>query len=303
MKTPLSNRAPWLLALALLISFNVAAQNAKMDPKPVIFAVTYNGSTIEPIAYIENRNLTSVEGGDGPEQSPVSILDVYFKPRTTYSLIFGGAPVGEVQVKRTHPPGECSGNSTDVSVKANGATLKGFVMALATNSGSKLPSAGYRRRPTQAERSEIEGLVRAEFVKQKAPVNSIGHLRSHNLTAVDVDRDGIAEFIGSYWIAPNKAECRLLFFIAEKVKTGKYYLPLKEHEVYKATDIMSGDSADLDEGVYHELLLDVFDYDGDGVSEIFTTTQAFEGRNFHVYRRDGVQWVKSFETYNYRCGY
>ena len=167
MKTPLSNKAPWLLALALLISFNVAAQNAKMDPKPVIFAVTYNGSTIEPIAFIENRNLNSVEGGDSSEQSPVSFLDVYFKPRTTYSLIFGGAPVSEVQVKRTHPPGECSGSSTDVSVRANGATLKGFVMALATNSGSKLPSAGYRRRPTQAERSEIEGLVRAEFVKQK----------------------------------------------------------------------------------------------------------------------------------------
>lgn len=303
MKTPSFKRAPWLFALALFISLPVVAQNANPESKPVIFAVLFGGSTIEPIAYIENGKLTQAEGGDSERSLISSFSEAYYKPRMAYTLIFGGAPAGEVEVRRTYPLGECSGNSTDVSTKAKSATLKGFVMALATNSGSTLPSAGFRRRPTQAERAEVEGLVRAAFVKQKVAVKSTGQLRSHNLTAVDVDRDGNAELIGSYWIAPNKDERRLLFFVAQKDETGKYYFPVSEYEVFKAADIMSGDTADLDEGVLHELLIDVLDYDGDGVSEIFTTTQAFEGRNFHVYRRDGDKWVKIFENYNYRCGY
>jgi hypothetical protein len=51
------------------------------------------------------------------------------------------------------------------------------------------------------------------------------------------------------------------------------------------------------------LLLDIFDTDGDGVSEIFTIDQAFEGNNFNVYKRDKDEWSKILETYNYHCGY
>ena len=59
----------------------------------------------------------------------------------------------------------------------------------------------------------------------------------------------------------------------------------------------------VDEGVYHELLLDAFDYNGDGVAEIFTYTQSFEGSGFSVYNRDGGKWTKVFDGSNYHCGY
>jgi hypothetical protein len=67
--------------------------------------------------------------------------------------------------------------------------------------------------------------------------------------------------------------------------------------------MMSSDLKDVDAGRGAELLLDVLDYDGDGVKELFTITQAFEGNNYYVYKRDGVTWKKVHETYVYRCAF
>ena len=66
---------------------------------------------------------------------------------------------------------------------------------------------------------------------------------------------------------------------------------------------MSGDIKNVDEGVYHELLLDAFDYDGDGTSNVFTYVQSFEGAGFNVYNKSGGKWIKAFEGSNYHCGY
>ena len=66
---------------------------------------------------------------------------------------------------------------------------------------------------------------------------------------------------------------------------------------------MSGEIKSVDDGVYHELLLDVLDYDGDGKSDVFTYTQSFEGAIFNVYKTSGKRWTKAFEFSNYHCGY
>jgi hypothetical protein len=55
--------------------------------------------------------------------------------------------------------------------------------------------------------------------------------------------------------------------------------------------------------VYHELLLDVYDYDGDGKNEIFTYEQSFEGAGFTAYKKSGSKWTKAIEVANYHCGY
>ncbi|NJM54148.1 MAG: hypothetical protein HC846_12660 [Blastocatellia bacterium] len=66
---------------------------------------------------------------------------------------------------------------------------------------------------------------------------------------------------------------------------------------------MSQDIKDLDRGVYHELLLDILDFNNDGVAEIFTYIQSFEGAGFTAYRRNEGVWEKEVETSNYHCGY
>ena len=95
----------------------------------------------------------------------------------------------------------------------------------------------------------------------------------------------------------------MLFFIADRNADGKYAFGYSEFETFKQDDVMSGDIKALDNGIYHELLLDVFDYDGDGTGEVFTYVQAFEGVGFNAYRRAGGKWTRTFEGTNYHCAF
>jgi hypothetical protein len=273
----------------------------KAESKQVIFAVLRDGKLIEPIAFIDADKLAPVED-ESSTQKAFGIK--YYKPKALYSLIFGGAKDGTVQIVKSNVGGECSGNSADIISRPVKVKISGLVMALATNAVLKTPAeAGLRRKPTPAERSEIEALVRAEYTKQGVAAAALKNLRYHNLTALDVDHDEEAEFVGSYWVAPKADERDLLFFIAEKDTSGKYALTLSDYSAVKPDDVMSGDVKDIDGGVGHELLLDVLDFDKDGTDEIFTLGQAFEGNNYYVYKREDGKWVKTYETYNYRCAF
>jgi hypothetical protein len=173
-------------------------------------------------------------------------------------------------------------------------------MGLATNAPLKSGKVSFRRKPTTEEREEIETLVKAEYSKQNVSPRA---LRYHNLTGLDLDGDGVAEFVGSYWTEIDKLSRGLVFFIARKGPNGKYGFGHREYRKVDQADVMSGDITSIDDGVYHELLLDVYDYDGDGLSEVFTYIQAFEGATFNVYRESKGTWSRVFEDTNYHCGY
>ncbi|MGH7784557.1 MAG: hypothetical protein ACREO5_12035, partial [Candidatus Binatia bacterium] len=95
----------------------------------------------------------------------------------------------------------------------------------------------------------------------------------------------------------------LLFFIAEKGSNGKYAFNYSDYQSVTPDKVMSGNMKDLDDGIYQTLLLDTFDYDGDGTAEIFTIGKAFEGNNYSVFKRTGGKWTKALDAYDYRCGY
>jgi hypothetical protein len=290
-----------LCALALLsFALPVFTQRGR---KPIIFAVLNDGQTFEPIAFIEKGQLTEpVDGADDPKLL-AAFSQTYYKPKSSYKLIFGGANAGTVSVTSSDPSAECSRNMAQVSVASTRTKLAGMVMALATDATVKNAGSGMRRKPSTAERSEIEKLVRAEFSRQKISAVALKTLKSHNLTALDVDKDKRADFVGSYWVEKSKTERALLFFIAEKNDKGKYEFGFIEYRAIKQADVMSGDIKNVDDGVLHELLLDVFDYDQDGVSEIFTYLPSFEGAGFNAYKRENGSWKRAFEGANYHCGY
>ena len=288
----------------LLISVNLSAQKTKPKPSPkpspIIFAVLNDGKMVEPLAYVVGGKLTQpVSGGEDPARL-LSFNRTYYKVNTSYRLIFGGANAGTVTVKNSDPKAECSANMAEISTVSTRAKLKGNVMALASNVAATKKGSGVRRLPTADERAQVEDLVRREFTKHKAPSKT---LRSHNLTALDVDSDGVAELVGTYWVDSSAASRALLFFIADRGAGGKYSFGFIDFRNIKQEDVMSGDMADVDSGVYHERLLDVFDYDNDGVAEVFTYIQSFEGAGFDAYRREAGKWTKIFEGSNYHCGY
>jgi len=289
-----------ILLAGLSFAQRAKPKPAAKAPKPMIFAVLGDGKSLEPIAYVNKGKLEAPVDG-GSETSIIAAFNkIYYKPGTVYRLIFGGANSGTVTVKSSDVNADCSRNMAQATTKANKTPLAGLVMGLATNAPGKAGGTAFRRKPTPAEREEVEGLVRAEFAKQKLAPKE---LRYHNLTALDLDNDAKAELVGSYWVEIDNMTRALLFFIAGKGSNGKYGFGHHEYRTIDQASVMSGAIKDVDDGVYHELLLDVFDYDGDGTSEVFTYTQSFEASGFHVYRRSGGKWAQAFEGSNYHCGY
>lgn len=287
--------------IASLLSVTTFAQKKPVvkTVKPIVFAVLNDGGMIEPIAYISKGKLEEpVDGGD--ENSIIAAFNkTYYKAGTVYKLVFGSTNGGTVTVKSSDVGAECSRNMATVVTKATKTPLKGLVMGLATNAMIKNTNS-VRRRPTPAERTEIEALVKNELVSQKLTPKTLHY---HNLTALDLENDGKVEFVGSYWVDIDNLTRGLLFFIAAQNKSGKYAFGHKDYRAIDQASVMSGDIKNVDEGVYHELLLDAFDYNGDGVSEVFTYTQSFEGAGFGVYAKVGSGWKNIFEGSNYHCGY
>ena len=268
--------------------------------KPIIFAVLNDGKTLEPIAYVSRGKLAPPVNGSDSQNVISAFNKAYYRPGTVYRLIFGSSNAGTVTAKSSDAKADCSKNTAQAATSSSKVQLKGLVMGLATNIPSKSTNASYRRKPTTAEKDEIDALARAEFAKQKLTPKV---LRYQNLTALDIDNDGKPEFVGSYWIEIDKLTRGLLFLIAGKGINGKYAVGYHEYRLVDQANVMSGAIKDVDDGVSHELLLDAFDYDGDGKAEIFTYIQSFEGAGFNAYRRSGGKWVRTFEGANYHCAY
>ncbi|MGI8641664.1 MAG: hypothetical protein ACR2MG_17180 [Pyrinomonadaceae bacterium] len=290
----------------LSVSAVFAQKTKKTKPAPktksIIFAVLNDGQTLEPIGEIDKGKLVATANGGDEPKSLTNFVNSYYKPKTVYNLIFGGAVNGTITIKSNNAKSDCAKNLATVTTQSAKAKLKGLVMGLATNEKIAKTDSGVRRLPTAAERAEIESLVRAEFTKEGVSANAVKNMKYYNLTALDVDNDGKAEMVGSFWTENSGKERNLLFFIADKDGSDKYKFGYSEYEKVTPDKVMSGELKDLDE-LGGELLLDALEYNGDKTAEIFTINKAFEGNNFNVYSRQGGKWTKVFEGYNYHCAY
>lgn len=295
---------PIALLLCVTMPTGIVSQKRPAPPKTVVFAVLNDGKVVEPIGYIGAKGaMTAAIDGASEAKILTAFHRTYFTKGKVYPLIFGGKSSGTVTVVSSNPSGECVNYLANVSTKSARTTLKGNIMGLATNARVVKPGSGIRRLPTAAERAEIEALVREAFAKDSVPASATKTLKYQNLTALDVNADGKTEMVGSFWADLSEKDRQLLFFIAEISSDGKYRFGFQESNKVAQDDTMSGDIKDVDSGVYHERLLDIFDVDGDGDSEIFTYTMSFEGAGFNVYKRKGDAWVNHFEGSNYHCGY
>lgn len=295
------------LFLVLTTAFAAFAQRARPRPAPkarqIVFAVLSDGKTVEPIGFWEKGKLEQALDNAAEAARIAAFHRTYYKPAAVYRLIFGGSNAGTVTVKSSDPKAECSANTASVGFASPKARLKGHVMALATNVVTPTKGSGVRRLPTAAERGEIEALVRAEFERQGVKPAAARNLKYHNLTALDVDGDAKIELVGTFWVETEPKTRALLFFIGEKGADDKYTFGTTDYRLIEEKDVMNGEIATLDDGIYHERLLDILDLDGDGAGEVFTYVQSFEGAGFNVYSRAAGKWSKIFEGANYHCAF
>lgn len=294
-----------VLLTVLFCVLAISAQNkyVKKVKKKTIFAVVNDGKQIEPVAFIENGKLEPIVGDDADLVKNPEFVEAYYKPKTKYNLIFGGENAGTVSVTKDLAKTDCAANQAEISILSKTVKPKGFVMALATNAAAKKSVKGTRKLPTPEERLEIEKLVMAEMLTKNIPIKKINELRYHNLTKVDVDNDGNPEFVGTFWYNTGDKIRSLMFFIADKNKDGTISIPFSKFNEVKEEDVMNNDIKTVDSGTLHELLIDIFDVDGDGTGEIFTMINNFEGSNFNAYKKVDGKWGQVLDTYNYHCGF
>ncbi len=290
------------ITLSLVVSFSISTFYAQKNKQTIVFAVINGGKTIEPIATLSKNKLFKPVGGDESFAKKKVFVNTYYKAKSKYNLIFAGKIAGSVNILKANPESDCSSNMAEVSTVSDKAKLSDRVLGLATNK-SLTTQNGIRRMPTRKERIQIESLVRRELVKNKIPKRKTINLKYLNLTALDLDKGKAVEFVGSFFAEVSKTERAILFFIAEKSRAGYYYLNKSNFSRVKQKDLMNEDIKTVDSGVYHELLLDVMDYNGDGIKEVFTMVQGFEGNTFTVYGRKKGKWYKTFEFSNYHCGF
>jgi hypothetical protein len=308
------NKISYLLALLVVTALPVWAQRTRRTDTPevagqraqVFFAVQLYGpkgatqATLEPIAAWRAGNLeTTISGDTDPEQIN-AFGRLYYARGTKYRLVFGGGDAGSATIKQATPDSDCARTNADAALQTK-VQLNQLVLALATNTAVRLP-ASTRRRPTAAERATVITPVKAELQRQGVSATLLKSLGFVNLTALDLDRDRKAEMVGSALVEGRNGVKHLLFFIAEN-RRGKYALAYSNYTVITKESALSGDTSAVKTGLLNELLLDIYDIDGDGVSEVFTITKSFEGTTFIIHQRQAGQWAKWFETSNYHCAY
>jgi hypothetical protein len=287
----------------LLLIISLAAFTPPKEPSAtprIIFAVFDDGNSIEPIAIVEDGKMEQPVNGSDDGEGLRTFSDTYYQPKASYDLIYGAKVAGKVMVIKSNLDSDCGATTAQVRTSSQKIKLKGFEMALATTIKPAKIGSGVRRAASTAEKIAIEKLVVKEFQKNKVSVKGMKLVK---LTCIDVDDNKVNEFVGTYTVSPSTKERALLFFIATKLKTGTYAIKYSELERIKQDEVMSGDIRDVDNGIYQEMLLDFLDTDDDGIAELFTVKDSFEGVGYNSYKLKGGKWERVLEGAIYHCGY
>ncbi|MGH9941157.1 MAG: hypothetical protein ACRD9R_02225 [Pyrinomonadaceae bacterium] len=283
-----------LLACPLLMTLQAqTAPRAKAPAKSgaqqraVVFVVEKweNGETlIDPIVLLGGggRFTAPPNGGDdvADAESYRRFVSEYYRPQRQYRMLFGGGEVGSVSVVQAIEPG-CVSNTASVTAQGS-VKLGGEVRALATDSGALGRESHTRRAPTEAERASAHALARAAYKQRRVPDALVKKMETINLTAVDLERDGKAELIGSFSAVAGDYTQHALFMIFEL--KGVSYRPA--HTWYHA-----GAEAEAQT----RRLVDVLDLDGDGTAEVLVMGSYYESHDYFIYQKQRAQWRNVYQ--------
>jgi hypothetical protein len=143
---------------------------------------------IEPIATVNESNLTPVQtsclSGD---QTPEDFAAKYLQVGRKYTLLFGGAPIGEGQL------GEKNRDSTTANLTYTGTVkIRGQVRALATNAERSDFRVAFRERATIEQRVGALALAREIFSEHGIPEALLPNVR--------------AEYVTRTYLAPSRSQ-------------------------------------------------------------------------------------------------
>lgn len=279
-----------ILALSFVLSFTtplpLAAQKSGPRPAPqtagtVIFNVRKYETAVqmEPIVIINGAKFTAPPLDD--EAGAKKFTDTYFRAGRQYRMLFGGGDAGSLSVVKNLEPG-CVGLVAEVTPQTT-APLGGEVQALATASDKIGAAERARRAPTEAERASALELARAAYGRNAVGAALVKKMKAINLTAVDIERDGRFELIGSFQIDAGDYLMHNLFMIFEPAAGDRQKAALAWY--HKGA-----------EGEYEDRkLVDAVDLDGDGAAEVIAGGHYYESNDYIIYKRQAGRWREVYK--------
>lgn len=186
---------------------------AQTRTSAVVFAVTGSGSeaSMDAVVVVDGKQLR-LPYNDEKEDAQKKFGEQYFATGKVYRLIFGGGEAGTVKVEKWSLG--CNNIHAQVTTTTS-AKLGGRVMALATSS-STLGKRSVSRRPAiESERTALLALMKTIYQQKRTPATLMSQIKVSNLTATDLDGDGIGEvfaqqggFDGYAWLIFKKVAGR-----------------------------------------------------------------------------------------------
>ena len=226
---------------------------------------------IEPIVIISGGKYTQPPAGDDAGVMK-KFTDSYFRVGRQYRVIFGGGDAGSLMVQK-YAEDMCGNLVAEVGAQTT-ARLGGEVQALAVSS-DKIGSGGSSRRvPTEAERASALEVARAVYGQRRVGAALVRKMKTVNLTATDIERDGQFELIGTFQIDGANDVKHNLFIIFEPTAAGKYKAAWNWYE----------------NGYEDRKLVDVVDLDGDGTAEVIAEGFEIENNLYVIYKRQAGTW-------------
>lgn len=215
------------------------------------------------------------------EKSERRFADRFYKAGQKYRLLFGGGEVGAATVESWQEGCNAIHSSIKVETSAN---IRGRIYGLATNSDSLGKKETSRRALTSTEREAVLTLVKSIYRRNRTSNALLRSLNVGNLTATDLDGDGQFEVIGDFTIAPNanalQGARRDLFLIATPDGAGGYRAELSNFQSYR-----------MDSGFGRGVrFADQLDMDGDGIAEVVTVDEGFDGYGYSIYKKQRGTW-------------
>lgn len=240
----------------------------------VIFSLkkdTEGSFHIEPIVIISGSKYTQPpDGGDTGVMK--KFTDSYFRVGRQYRVIFGGGDAGSLLVQK-YAEDMCGNLVAEVGVQTT-TRLGGEVQALAVSSDKMGSGASSRRAPTEAERASAVEVARAVYAQRRVGVALVKEMKTVNLTATDIERDGQFDLIGTFQIDGANDTKHNLFIIFEPTAAGKYKAAWNWYE----------------NGYEDRKLVDVVDLDGDGTAEVIAEGFEIENNLYVIYKRQAGIW-------------
>jgi hypothetical protein len=248
---------------------------------------------IEPIATLEASVLTPVQTSCLSDALiPEDFSAKYLQPGRKYSLLFGGASVGEGQVGE---PNRSAATAT--LIYAGSLKIRGQVRALATNADPGDFRVASREPATAEQRATALALARELFSQHGVPEAFLPKVRAEYVTRTYLAPSPQPSLIGSFSLeggdGDNEGLVHHLFFIAsqprEKLQPEFVWIHLSESE--------------MDEELLR--LVDHADLFGNGQDEVVTKLVSVETQShrYVIFRRarDTLHWEQVFKTEPLGC--